>query len=280
MQSRTDSSEYVFIVDQLNYAYNWGSPLALSELSLKIPHGVATAILGLSGSGKSTLLAILGRLIECPVAPGQIGFFSAGNTRLDYSGLTHSDSGELRLRKFGFIMQSANMLTNFSCRSNIEMPLTLQGVPAAERSAKLTSLIDRLRAAGDRAEIDQLVNRLDSLPSEVSGGQRQRMAVLRALIHDPEVVFADEPCNSLDPLNAALFRELLVTWQSESSGQRSLILVTHNAHEAWQIADRIAIVKRHGIGDLPVMDRASFANPDEIEQLIIESGRGKVPATT
>lgn len=273
MDAAENSTQPVFDVRGLTYRYGKRGEAALQNVRISVPGGVAVAILGLSGSGKSTLLAILGRLIEHPSRPKEVMFHSRHfGTSIDYAELDNGASNTLRRNSFGFIMASANMLSNFSCRANIEMPLVLQGLPAGRRRERLDLLIDRLRATGDKSECDKLVRRLDEYPNDVSTGQRQRMAVLRALIHDPEVVFADEPCNSLDPYNAILFRDLLQSWQ-RGDGNRTLVLVTHNAHEACRVASRIAIVERHGIGDLPLKAVTDFQGPDEIEQFIVDSGR-------
>jgi ABC-type lipoprotein export system ATPase subunit len=268
------ANPFAFEVNGLTYHYAAGGPAALASVCLAIPRGEATAILGLSGSGKSTLLAILGRLIEYRARPEQVVFHSRSrNQPIDYATLDNAASNALRSAAFGFVMQAAYMLGNFTCRTNIELPLTLQGVAPSERRDRLLHLFDRLRAAGDKTECDKLHAKLDSLPSDLSTGQRQRMAVLRAMIHDPEVLFADEPCNSLDPLNASLFRDLLRSWLDGSDGGRTLVLVTHSADEACHVAAKIAIVERHGIGVLPLHATSEFSGPKQIERRIIECAR-------
>jgi ABC-type molybdenum transport system ATPase subunit/photorepair protein PhrA len=99
--------------------------------------------------------------------------------------------------------------------------------------------------------------------------------VLRALIHDPEVVFADEPCNSLDPYNAKKFRSLLQTWLAAGNRlgkERTLILVTHNAQEAWEVANYFVLIEQYGLRTLIAEPKATFHNSSEIEERIRNSG--------
>ncbi len=171
--------------------------------------GRVTAVLGPSGSGKSTLLNLLAGF-DVP-STGEVWF---GDVPLH--DLTERERSVLRLRSFGFVFQSYNLVTVFSALQNVALPLGLAGVARAERDGRARAALERVG----------LLHRADHLPHKLSGGERQRVALARALANDPAVVFADEPTGSLDSASGELVFEAL---HQVAEDGRTVVLVTHNA---------------------------------------------------
>jgi len=202
------------------------------------------AILGPSGSGKTTLLNLLGLLWEGTLETGQVVYQGNGKASpCDYALLAPARRAELRLREFGFVLQSSYLLPHFTCAQNVAMPLAIQGRQRSECRAA----VERLLGVADPT--GQLLAVRDRLAGEVSGGQKQRMAVLRAVIHDPAVIFADEPISNLDPANARPILDLLRAWRDgllhpdAPDRSRTLILVCHSLRTARR-ADYFALLER------------------------------------
>lgn len=271
-----------FDLVDVTYSYPRATTPALSGISLRLPRDGTTVLLGPSGSGKSTLMYLLGLLWEGQLDHGHIHYFpepelSKPGVQQDYASLTHADRARLRLNDFGFVLQSAYLLPYFSCGYNVSLPLQVLGCPPGQQQAQL----EQMFIQADPTE--ELFRVRDRLPGEVSGGQRQRMAVLRAVIHNPRVVFADEPFNNLDPENANLIIQLLLDWREgklhESHGQdRTLILVCHDLEIARtvlgrKVADHIVLLDKthHAVGNtcFPVCDW------DQWEPLIHRAFRGE-----
>lgn len=262
-----------FRIHGLTYRYRGSDKDAIEQACFDIKRGSATAILGLSGSGKSTLLNILGRLIDYRPSKGEILYAPQHEALVDYSALNEASSNLLRLHSFGFVMQASNMLPNLTCEMNVVMPLLLQGHSITSAVQKLKCLLNELRIHCDGTSLDDLQVALSRRAGEVSGGQRQRMAVLRALIHQPQVVFADEPCNSLDPRNVKAFHGLLLGWlkQEQEDPHRTLVLITHNAREAWAIASQFILICGHGMRKVECLSQKDLSGPDELESRMIAS---------
>jgi len=190
---------------------------ALNGISLSLEQGSFTAITGPSGSGKSTLLHILGGL-DRPTS-GKVRF-----REKDLYRLSDSQLSILRRRQFGFVFQSYNLVRELTGQENILLPLMLDKRTPDE--AYLNKLIDIL---GIR-------QRLDHLPSAMSGGQQQRFAIARALANKPEILFADEPTGNLDGQTGRMVMDLLRELNRELGV--TLVLVTHDLGVAEQ-AERI-----------------------------------------
>lgn len=229
----------------------------LSGLSFEIPLGTTTAVLGLSGSGKSTLLGVMGLLLDPRQMSGTLSLKSQ-----QYDKLSVSEQVAFRSKKFGFVLQSAYMLPGFSCAENVILPSKLQGNGSTNRyrsALQLEELVESIANSAD--ERDEL---LRERPSKVSGGQQQRMAVLRAISHDPDVVFADEPCASLDPVNSDRVMELLSKWQlgnlsiTEAKKERTLILVTHNFESAFSCAQSFLLLRKGKMVTDSILSRSSL----------------------
>ena len=248
-----------FRLQNLNYSYGQGGEVVLKNVQLNIPAGAKVAVLGMSGSGKTTLLNILG-LLASGRRESKTVFYDNGQGVSDYADLSSGQRADFRLNHFGFVLQSAYLLPNFTCRQNVELPLVLKGKPVDERADICEKLLKRIEEKSPNGAAGELSTKMKLRPARLSPGQRQRMAVLRAIIHDPQVVFADEPFASLDPWNTRIVRQLLLDWQSgalnpENPGRRrTLLLVTHNISLASdQFADHFVLLKDGAVidGDVP-----------------------------
>ena len=176
---------------------------AVRDVSLTITRGEFTALAGPSGSGKTTLLNLIGGLTR----PTRGEIWVAGS---ELGALSNRELAQLRLEEVGFVFQAYNLLPVLSALENAEFPMLLQGVPAAERSARVRELFERTGMTGLE----------DRRPGKLSGGQQQRVAVVRAVASQPALVLADEPTANLDShssealldIMAELNRELGVTF--------------------------------------------------------------------
>ena len=195
---------------------------ALRQVSLSVRSGELVAVMGPSGSGKSSLLTIAGSLEE-PTS-GQI---LVNGT--DLSRLSANKQARLRRRLIGYVFQDFNLLAGFTALENVTVPLELDGVPAkAARAAGMTALTE--------LGVDA---RADHFPDQLSGGERQHVAIARAVIGDRKLVLADEPTGALDSVNAeAVMLALLAICSRGVAG----VVVTHDAHLASR-ADRVVFLQ-------------------------------------
>jgi len=187
---------------------------ALRGVDLQVHAAEFLAVMGPSGSGKSTLLSILGCL-EPP---------TSGTYRLDGQDVASFDerrAARVRRQRIGFVFQSFNLLPRCTALENVELPLIYAKVPPAERRARAE---EALRAVG-------LEDRAEHQPSQLSGGEQQRVAVARALVIRPTVVLADEPTGNLDSRSAAEVLEVLETIHARGA---TIVMVTH----AREVAER------------------------------------------
>lgn len=185
---------------------------ALTNVSFQVEEGEYVAIMGESGSGKTTLLNILAAL-DTP---------TGGSVRLedrDLATIKEAEKAAFRRDNLGFVFQEFNLLDTFSIRDNIYLPLVLAGVPYREIEAKMIVLAKKLGIAPI----------LDKYPYEVSGGQKQRAAVARALITSPKLILADEPTGALD---SKATDELLRLFGSINSDGQTILMVTHSVKAA------------------------------------------------
>jgi lipoprotein-releasing system ATP-binding protein len=197
-----------------------GQPLeVLRGVDLEVTRGSLTAIVGASGSGKSTLLHLLGALDRA--TSGDVWLDGSRYADLDPTGLA-----ELRNRKLGFVFQFHHLLREFSALENVMMPLLIAGVAPRQARSRAEELLSEVGLAG----------RMTHRPAELSGGEQQRCAVARALVHDPGLVLADEPSGNLDHANSQRLHELFFRLAREY--ETALVVVTHNRQLAAQ-ADRV-----------------------------------------
>ena len=195
---------------------------ALSNVSFSVEEGEYVAIMGESGSGKSTLLNILAAL-DKPTG-GEV--FIAGRS---LAGIKEKDVAAFRRDNLGFVFQEFNLLDTFSLKDNILLPLVLGGVSTAEMERRLPPVAGQLG-------IEQL---LEKYPYEVSGGQKQRAAVARAIITEPRLILADEPTGALD---SKATDELLGLFGMINSLGQTILMVTHSVKAASR-AGRVMFIK-------------------------------------
>lgn len=192
-----------------NITKSYGKLTVLNDITLDIHEQKVTVIVGPSGAGKSTLLHIIGTLDRAD--SGDV-FFS--NTNINT--LKEKSLSEFRNKHIGFVFQFHHLLPEFTAIENVEMPALIAGKSKKEAQAKALELLTLLG-------VDQ---RKDHKPSELSGGEQQRVAVARALINDPDVVLADEPSGNLDTDNARDLHQLFFSLRDKLN--QTFIIVTHN----------------------------------------------------
>ena len=200
----------IVAMDDIRKVYDTGKVKveALKGVSFTIRKGEFVAIVGPSGSGKSTLMNLLG----CLDTPTSGSYRLAGEP---VAGLSRDALADVRNRRVGFVFQNFNLLPQISALENVEMPMLFGGVPPKERRARAAELLAKV-GLGDR---------LEHRPTELSGGQMQRVAVARALAMKPDMLLADEPTGNLDSTSGGdimgLFTEL---WR----GGGTLVVITHD----------------------------------------------------
>ena len=181
---------------------------ALKDINLKIERGEFIAVNGPSGSGKSTLLSIMG-LLETQTDGTYI------LNGVDVSTLSASSRAAARNREVGFIFQSFNLIGDLNVFENIELPLTYLGLARAERRERVMEALERV----------DMADRVKQMPSHLSGGHQQRVAVARAVVGKPEILLADEPTGNLNSSQAKAVIELLVELHDSGS---TICLVSHD----------------------------------------------------
>lgn len=182
---------------------------AIHNLSFSMEHGEFIGIMGPSGSGKTTLLNTIAALD--PVTEGEI---TIGGTSL--SAMNEEELSDFRSQQLGFIFQDFNLLENMSVFENIALPLSLRNVPVRKIVATVQQVAGLLGIDG----------MLEKYPAEISGGQKQRTAIARALVHTPALLLADEPTGALDSKNAAVLMETLADLNRHQ--KVSVLMVTHD----------------------------------------------------
>ncbi len=185
----------------------------LSGLSLEVPRGDFLALMGPSGSGKSTLLNLIGGIDRA--TSGSIEFVGQ---RLEQ--MNESELARWRARHAGFIFQMHHLLPMLSAQDNVELPLLLTGLSAAER---------RRRAAA-ALKLVGLDDRVKHKPAELSGGQEQRVGIARAIVTDPDILLCDEPTGDLDRKSGDAILDLLQALNREHG--KTILMVTHDPHGA------------------------------------------------
>ncbi|MCB2291213.1 ABC transporter ATP-binding protein [Clostridium sp. CS001] len=180
---------------------------ALNNISLKIKKGEFTAIMGASGSGKSTLMNILGCLDK----------MNSGEYILngqDISILNDRELAYIRNKEIGFVFQSFNLIPRISLLDNVQLPMMYAGIPAKERKEKALFALEKVG----------LSDRIKHLPNEISGGQKQRAAIARAIVNAPAVIMADEPTGNLDSKSS---EDIIKIFQDLNNEGATILMVTH-----------------------------------------------------
>ena len=180
---------------------------ALDGVSLSIPRGSFTAIMGPSGSGKSTMMNLIGCL-DTPTS----GYITIGGEMTN--GMNEAELAYLRNEKIGFVFQQFNLLGKINALENVMTPMTYAGIPHKERRERAEEMLEKVG----------LKDRMKHLPSELSGGQKQRVAIARALVNDPDILLADEPTGALDSKTGS---EVMGLFQELHEEGRTIVFVTH-----------------------------------------------------
>jgi lipoprotein-releasing system ATP-binding protein len=202
----------VLVLEKLEKCYNRGKPneiTVLKGVNLAIPKGQVTALVAPSGAGKSTLLHIAG-LLDTP---------DSGRVVLEGEDLSQARDAKrtaARREKLGFVYQFHHLLPEFSATENIVLPQFANGVARAEAQARAADLLGRVG----------LTSRADHRPSELSGGEQQRVAFCRALANGPSLLLADEPTGNLDPATSDTVFDVLMDLVRETG--LSALIATHN----------------------------------------------------
>jgi lipoprotein-releasing system ATP-binding protein len=195
----------------------------LKGLDLAVRKGEVLSIVGASGVGKSTLLQILGSLDK-----PDTGSMKIGGRALDT--LTKNELNDLRNRFIGFVFQFHFLLPEFDALENVMMPNLIGGRPWGESKSRAEFLLERVGLA------DRMLHK----PSELSGGEQQRVAVARALANEPEIVLADEPTGNLDDASSGELHEIVAEMASREA--KTFVVVTHK-REFSRFADRVLVLE-------------------------------------
>lgn len=206
-----------------NIYKRYGTVEVLKGVNIEIKRGEVVSIVGPSGSGKSTLLHILGTLDKA-----DIGDVNMNNTHL--SAISGKKLAGFRNKHIGFVFQFHHLLPEFTALENVCIPGWLGGRKKTEVKAEAEKLLAMLG----------LSHRLDNKPNQLSGGEQQRVAVARALINKPDIVFADEPSGNLDTANAKELHQLFFDLRDKFN--QTFLIVTHN-EELSQLSDRVLHMK-------------------------------------
>lgn len=203
--------------------HSYGPVQVLSGVNVEVDPGQVLGVTGRSGSGKSTLLHILAGLVT--PTTGKVEF----DGQPIYS-LSERERASIRLNRFGFVFQSAGLVPEFTALENVELPGLLLGWPPSQARSRALALLDELEVS------DQASKRL----AELSGGQYQRVAVARALVHSPNLVFADEPTGSLDQGAADL---VLAALLEASKRREAAVLVASHDQQVIRRTDKVLTLR-------------------------------------
>ena len=214
------------LLKAVNISKNYNSLSVLKSIDLEIDRQEIVTILGPSGAGKTTLLHILGTLDKPNSNNESKLYFNGINTSL----LAEKELSQFRNQNIGFIFQFHELLPEFSALENICLPTWISNFNSIKVKEKAFELLERLG----------IKNRANHKPTELSGGEQQRVAVARALINEPKIIFADEPSGNLDTENANQLHDLFFELRDEK--QCSFVIVTHNKELAKRADRRIRII--------------------------------------
>ncbi len=218
-------------IETVDLTRRFASGLAVDRVTLSLDPGEVLALLGPNGAGKTTTVRLLNGVLRPDFGSARV------------LGLDPAVSGDEVRRRTGVLTENAGLDDRLTTRENLEFAARIRGLSAKEARARVGELIDRFGMA----------ERADDLTQGFSTGQRKRVALARALLHDPEVLFLDEPTSGLDPAGT---RDVIDLIQQLASEGRTIVLATHFLGEAGRLADRMAVLHN---GQL-----RAFGAPDEI----------------
>ena len=209
-------------LEDVTKSYQGAPPVhALSDVSLSVEHGEFLGIVGASGSGKSTLLHVIGTLSRPTTGSVYINGWAT-------DGMSDGELSGLRAKHVGFVFQEFFLLSGLSAVENVANGLLYSGVGISDRLDRSKQILERVG----------LGHRLNHRPSEMSGGEQQRVAVARALVHDPSFVLADEPTGNLDSVSTDALMKLFYELNAEGT---TIILITHDREVAEQFPRRVEL---------------------------------------
>ena len=203
-----------------------GDVKILKNINLEINVGEIIAIVGPSGAGKTSLLQILGTLSSPDKAPD----LSLEINDTDILNLTENELSDFRNQELGFIFQFHELLPEFNALENVMIPAFIKGTSIKDAEKRATSLIDQLGLSG----------RSSHKPAELSGGEQQRVAVARALMNNPSIIFADEPSGNLDSQTADQLHQLFFDLRDQYG--HTFVIVTHNKELAEKADRKIELI--------------------------------------
>lgn len=209
-------------LSNVNLSYNTDNNLikVLQDVSLEVDHKDTVSIVGESGSGKTSIIMLIGGLEKA--TSGKIQF-----KEFEISNLNEDQISEIRRKNIGIVFQSFYLIPNYTALENVSLTLEINRISNAEQKAK-----DMLSRFG-------LGQRLNNLPSQLSGGEQQRVAIARSIVMKPQLILADEPTGNLDSENSNLISKILFDYVNEE--QASLIVATHDDKLASQAKRKIKI---------------------------------------
>lgn len=196
---------------------------ALQGLNFKVDDGEFIAIQGPSGSGKSTAMNLIG----CLDRPTKGTILLEGR---DIAEMSESELSQIRGRKIGFVFQTFNLINTLTALENVMLPMTFQNVPVERRRERAKNLLNLVG----------LSERINHKPTELSGGEQQRIAIARSLVNDPDIVLADEPTGNLDSKTGEVIIKFLKKLNEER--KKTIVIVTHD-EEIAHLAQRIDYLK-------------------------------------
>jgi putative ABC transport system ATP-binding protein len=205
-----------------SFTQNGEHILALDKVNLSISQGEFVSVIGPSGSGKSTFLLTLGGLIR-PTS-GEVRINGTSLYEVDYK-----ERARIRLLTLGFMFQTFNLIPYLTAIENVEVPMSLAGIPQKEQNRKAQELLDRVG----------LAHRIKHRPAQLSVGERQRVALARTLANDPSIILADEPTGNLDP---DLSREVIEYFKQFAEKGMTVVMVTHDHQNAAESNHRLQII--------------------------------------
>lgn len=211
------------MIKATNIYKSYGTLEVLKGVNLTINKGEIISIVGASGAGKTTLLHILGTLDRANSGTVEIN-------NINISSLNDKKLADFRNKNIGFVFQFHHLLPEFTALENVCIPAFISGASRSKTETKAKELLTFLG----------LKDRMDHKPSELSGGEQQRVAVARALINDPSVILADEPSGNLDSNTAKELHQLFFTLREKFN--QTFVIVTHN-EELANMADRKLVMK-------------------------------------
>lgn len=196
---------------------------AIDNVSFTVNEGEIILVMGPSGSGKTTLIMMAGALLS----PTSGSIYING---LEINKLSENKLPRIRLKELGFIFQSFNLISSLNAEENVAVPLVIDGMNKKEAITKARQSLQKLG----------LGKRLKNLPRDLSGGEKQRVSIARALVNDPKIIFADEPTANLDSKTGREVMDLLCSTACQEN--RALIIVTHD-QRLQDISDRVITIR-------------------------------------